>query len=336
MNQQRADFRQICGRYKARVFQIKPVHDYYLVETNRGTKELREWPRVDVMRWSFAWREQLARQGFRDVERFLRTRDAKAYVVAGRKGYTLTDHLHKQQEFSPVEGQLVECGTIVARMHQAQLSQRFPVAIELFQKEMALFSLEENRAYEHLQVLHNQYEELTDGEKWVFCQFNPLLERMRKSLELLEGAVSDESLLAVSHRSLKPDNFCLIDGGRLFLKGFYRPVLSIQHRDTADFIKQIFLTTGSLDAVEEVLNGYEKQKEIKYQDYVLLLSFILFPGDSWKKIEQFFSLPTEMRTDEAVLQIKNSLQEQQALDRLLQHIAVRAECLGRGQVYEPI
>lgn len=335
MDQQRVDFHQVCGRFRARVFQIKPVQDYYLVETNRGTKELREWPRVDVMRWSFTWREQLARQGFRDVERFLRTRDAKPYVVAGRKGYTLTDHLRKQQEFVPVKEQVGECGAIVARMHQAQLNQRSPIAIELFQKERALLALEERRARELDQELQNQYADLTTQEKWVANQFPPLLERMRKSLELLEGFVTDDSLLAVSHRHLKLDNFCLVDG-RIFLKGFYRPVLSVQHRDTADFIKQIYLTSESLDAAEEVLNGYEKQKEISYQDYVLLLSFILFPGDSWKKIEQFFTLPRDLRSDEVVTQIKKALNDQQALDDLLQQIALRAERSGRDHVYEPI
>lgn len=329
------DFQQICGRYKARIFQIKPVADYYLVETNRGTKELREWPRVDVLRWSFAWREQMARQGFRDVERFLRTRDAKPYVVQGRNGYTLTDHLRTHEEFLPVNHQLSECGKIIARMHQAQLNQRLTIAYELFNKEVALLGLEEKRARELHQELGNQKDSLTEPEEWVASQFAPLLERMSKSLKLLEGAIADESLLAVSQRYLGTENFCLVDG-RLFLKGFYRPVLSIQHRDTADFIRQIYLSTGSLDAVGKVLDGYEQHKQIGFQDYLLLLAFILFPSDPWKKMEQFFTQPTNMRTESTLKSLKRSLQEQQSLDRLLQHIAVRAEQVGRGQVYEPI
>lgn len=335
MDQLQNSIERICQRYKARVIQIRTIDDYYLVETNRGPKELRAWPRVDVMRWSFAWREQVARQGFRDVERFIRTRDAKPYVVSGRWGYTLTDHVRQQEGLFPSLEQMGACGQIVAWMHNAQLTQRLPIAVELFNKEVTLLALEEKRASELARELEGQLNRLTDQELWVASQFYPLLQRMRKSVELLGTAILDESLLAVSHRSLGTDNFCLLDG-RIFLRGFYRPALSVQQRDTSAFIRELFLASASTEAIDAFLDGYEGQKHFAYQDYLLLLGFLAFPGEPWKKIEQYFTQPRGLPTEAAVLQIENALRDQQSLDELLQHLAKRAEQVGRGNLYEPI
>jgi hypothetical protein len=88
------DLSEVCQHYRARVIRVTPLDDCYLLETNRGPKELHIWPRVDVMRWSFAWRERLARQGFRDLERFIRTRDSKPFLVVGKRRCSPTKAYH--------------------------------------------------------------------------------------------------------------------------------------------------------------------------------------------------------------------------------------------------
>lgn len=335
MEQHQHDLSEICGRYKVRVIQLKPVDDYYLLETNRGTKELRTWPRIDVMRWSFSWREQVARQGYRDVERFIRTRDAKPYVINNKTGYTLTDHVRPNNPFLPSLDQLETCGEIVARMHQAQLSQRLAVAYELFNKECAVMSLEEKRAVEYQRELAEQYASLSEMDEWVASQFAPLLQRMRRSLQILENAIEDETQLAVSHRTMHSHNFGQMDE-RMVLKGFYRPILSIQQRDAATFVRELYLATANLEVIDSFLNGYDEQKNYSYQDYLLLLGFLAFPTEPWKSIEQYFSHPRHVRNESVALAVSKTLQDQQTIDTLLQHIAVRAERIGRGRSHEPI
>ncbi|WP_139490241.1 hypothetical protein [Brevibacillus dissolubilis] len=326
MTREHMDLTPICQRYKARVIRIIPQEDYYLVETNRGPKELRVWPRVDVMRWSYAWREQMARQGFRNVERFIRTRDAKPYVVSGKKGYTMTDHLRKVGPYTPGMEHAHYAGQMIAKMHQAQSSQSFPVASDLLKREQSL-AVEEAKRARH--VFEHISETPLKGEQrhFIASMFPPLLERMERSAELISTTLIPEEYLAVSHREMGRENWGLVED-QLFLRGFYRPTLSIQHRDTATLLRQIYMDTQNLSSVDAFLDGYEENKPLSYDEYRLLLAFMAYPQEVWRQIENIvhpITLTGEAQDESALVQVEQAIRRQQLIDELLQHIAQRAE-----------
>lgn len=332
MLQGNKELSQVCQRYRARVFRITPKHNHYLIETNRGPKELHVWPRVDVLRWSFLWREQMARQGYRDVERFIRTRDAKPYVVLGKTGFSLTDHLRRADSYSPSAEHARICGQAVARMHRAQSAQPFPPTDDLFSREQSHAVGEMNRARELYDAFRSRKAFPDETDKWVASQFVPLLERMKRSVELIHSPLIVRDRLAVSHSDLGRENWALV-GGRLILRGFYRPALSVQQRDTARFLRQLYLEKQDMSIVDAFLDGYEEHKPLRYDEYVLLLAFMAFPRRAWETVERLAvqSLkgePTDR--EEQTEHLHQRLLEQQAVDRLLAHIAHRAERARRG------
>jgi Ser/Thr protein kinase RdoA (MazF antagonist) len=316
-----------------RVIRIQPQEDFYLLETNRGPKELRVWPRVDVLRWSFMWREQLARQGFRDVERFIRTRDAKPYVVSGRKGYTLTDHVRSWAPLTPTVEQAKLCGQVVASMHLAQSSQSAPAAVDLLNREQALIAAETER-------VRNLYDSFTSRsrlwqpeDKWVSSQFRPLLERMGRGVKLLSPESFDETELAVSHRFMNRGNLGIMKE-RVFLRGFYSPSLSVQQRDTAHFLRDLLLggEGAERDRIDAFLDGYEAVKPLTYSDYRLLLAFMIPPQELWQALQQYVHAASAgQREDCDTALIAESIRQQQSVDELLAHIARRAEDARRGR-----
>jgi Ser/Thr protein kinase RdoA (MazF antagonist) len=332
---ERIDLTQVCRRYKARVIQITPHDDYYLLETNRGPKELRLWPRIDVLRWSFAWREQLAREGIREVERFIRTRDAKPFVVAGRKGFTLTDHLRGAEPLDPSPANAGRCGRIVAKMHETQQANHLLDAAELLKKEQGFAVAETKRAQRMQQEFVTRHAFLRERDKWVASLFAPLLERMERSAELLSAARIDPDTLAVSHQQLEKENWVLVNN-KVFLRGFHRPALSVQLRDVAGFLKQLYAESEDLERVDAFLDGYLSEKPLGYEDYKLLLAFMAFPQDTWNSVEQYVSNVLEERKEQTPNGIEQALVAQVRIDRLLQHIAHRAEEARSGASHEPL
>lgn len=339
MARERIDLTQVCQRYRSRVIHITPHDDYYLLETNRGPKELRVWPRIEVMRWSFAWREQLARQGMREVERFIRTRDAKPFVIAGRKGFTLTDHLRGAQPYSPSRAHASTCGSMVAMMHQAQQTSHLLDAAELLKSEQRFAIAEAKRAHRLQQELLSRQAFPAERDKWLASLFGPLIERMEKSADLLLSAQNEADQLVVSHRQLGTENWALVDN-KVMLRGFYRPGLSVQMRDVASFLKQLYAEEEDLARVDAFLDGYQARRAMSYEDYKLLLGFMAFPLDTWNSIEQYVSNVSlargEAREEEAPEAILAALAVQGRIDRLLQHIAHRAERARSGAVHEPL
>lgn len=331
MVREKLDLKQVYQRYKVRVIHMTPQKDYYLLETNRGPKELRVWPRVDVMRWSFAWREQLARHGCRDVERFIRTRDAKPYVVMAKKGFTLTDHVPQAETLLPDSSQSTHFGSVVAGMHKAQQADTFFTSEEVLKKEQTQIGEEVKRA----RLLFEQFEEVKDDwseeDAWVASQFSPLFERMERSEELLQGVPPDEEWLSVSHRDLSSNNWGIHDG-RLILRGFYRPVLSVQQRDTAGFLRELFVQTAEKESVQLFLDGYEETKPLTYGEYQMLLAFMAFPEETWKRVEAYLvQLPSE-REETGTAQIEAAIRRQEQVDALLLELAERAERTRSGSI----
>lgn len=324
MAREKFDIKQVYQRYKVRVIHMTPKKDYYLLETNRGPKELRVWPRVDVMRWSFAWREHLARQGVRDVERFIRTRDAKPYVVMAKKGFTLTDHVPQAEALLPDPAQSAHCGSVVAAMHKAQQTDSFFTSEEVLKKEQQLVAEEVKRARELFAQFEEGREDWTEADEWVASQFSPLLERMERSAELLMGVPADEEWLSVSHRDLTSHNWGLQDG-RLILRGFYRPVLSVQQRDTAGFLREVFMQEAEAAKVQSFLDGYEETKPLTYGEYQMLLAFMAYPEETWKSVEAYLTQVPSEREATGTSQIEAAIRRQEQVDALLLELAERAE-----------
>lgn len=316
------DLTQIFRRYRMRVIRINRQDDCYLIETNRGTKELREWPRVDVLRWSFSWREQMARQGHRDVERFIRTRDAKPYVIINKKGYTLTDHLPASKTEGATAEQIRLYGRMAGWMHTAQSSHPFPYSADLFRRELTYMKAEQEKARSWHHLLSRKDHFASEDATWVAHQLAPLLERMERSVQLLSSPQLNDDFLTVSHSRLGWENWSW-HNDKWILRGFYAPALSIQHRDTASFLRDLYLDSGDFHRVDAFLDGYEENRRLRYEEYLLILSFLLFPGSAWSEVEQY--LAGHATGAEAFASVQEAFRQQQKLDPLLRHLAARAD-----------
>jgi hypothetical protein len=310
---------------------MTPENDYYLLETNRGPKELRIWPRVDVMRWSFAWREHLAKHGCRDVERFIRTRDAKPYVVMAKKGFTLTDHVPQAETLLPDFSYSAYCGSMVAGMHKAQQADTFFTSEDILKKEQIQMVEEVKRARDLFKQFEAEKGEWSEADQWVASHFSPLLQRMERSAELLLGMPTDEDWLSVSHRDLTSGNWGVHDG-RLILRGFYRPVLSVQQRDTAGYLRELFVQTNQQSEIEAFLDGYEQTKPLSYGEYQMLLAFMAFPDEIWKSVEAYVVQSPDEREKAATDQIEAAIRRQEQVDALLLELAERAERTRSGRI----
>lgn len=317
------DLYDVCQQYRVRVIRVTPLEDCYLLETNRGPKELRVWPRVDVMRWSFAWRERLARQGFRGLERFIRTRDAKPFVLVGKRGVTMTDHQRHMEACQHGTELAFQCGRVIAMMHAVQQESPLLSGAEYLQQEKLRAEAEWNRAKAVAESYRQGVGRDSARRRWVGELMAPLLERMERSVTMLSHPSITPDTVSVSHRDLTRDNWGMVNE-KLFLTGFFRPAISVQLRDVAGYLRELYLTHADVKQIDSFLDGYQTEKPLSYGDYTLLLALMARPREIWKSISSFVD---ETAKGERVptRDIEQALESQQSIDLLLRHIAERAE-----------
>ena len=320
---EKIDLYEVCRNYRVRVIRVTPLEDGFLLETNRGPKELRVWPRVDVMRWSFAWRERLARQGFRGLERFIRTREAKPFVIVGKRGVTMTDHQRHKEACQPGEELAFQCGRVTAMMHAAQQESPLIPGAEYLQQTRLATESEWNRAKAVAKTYLQAMDRQSGRRRWVGELMSPLLQRMERSVHLLNHPSISPDAVSVSHRDLTRDNWKMVNE-KLFLTGFFRPALSVQLRDVAGYLRELYLTHADIGQVDSFLDGYEREKPLGYGDYTLLLALMARPREIWKSIAAFVE-ETAQGERKSTREIEQALEIQQSVDVLLRHIAERAE-----------
>lgn len=325
---------EVCQNYRARVIRVTPLDDCYMLETNRGPKELHVWPRVDVMRWSFAWRERLARQGFRELERFIRTRDSKPFVVVGKQGVTMTDHLRNVESFQPQVDTAYQCGRVVAMMHQAQLESNLLAGDDYLQQEQMKAETQWARAKALAESYRSRFKKEKGEKRWVGGLMEPMLQRMERSATMLHSDSISPDVIGVSHRELLRGNWGLVSG-KLYLRGFFRPALSVQQRDVAGYLRELFLASHDLQQIDSFLDGYEEVKPLRYGDYTLMLAFMARPRELWRSVESY-AKRVSVNDEVPVTGIEQALNSQQSVDLLLRHIADRAERPRSEEVHEPL
>ncbi|MDN9012556.1 hypothetical protein [Brevibacillus laterosporus] len=321
MAKEQLDISPICKRYKLKTTKITPKVDYYLIETNRGTKEIRVWPRIEYMRWSYGWREQMARQGVKNVERFIRTKDSKPYVVSNKKGYSLMDHHRVAEPIAYTIDNMLECGRITAQMHLAQQAQSLQIGGELLRREQ----LHAQQVLDRTKKFLKQWERDQNAKKrnkWGSL-FPSILERMERSATLIQSVSLPDEVLAASHKELSRKNWVMVDD-QVFLRGFYKTSLTVQHKDTASFLHEIALDGGDQALVDAFLDGYEEVKPLNYEEFRLLLSFMAYPQELWRTLEKVLQANTK-EDKQATEDVKQSVMRQRELDYHLQRLAKRAE-----------
>ncbi|WP_232695621.1 hypothetical protein [Brevibacillus daliensis] len=322
MASEQFDLTPICKKYKIRTIKVTPKDDFYLIETNRGTKEMRVWPRVDYMRWSFSWREQMVKNGQRNVERFIRTKDSKPYVIYSNKGYSLIDHQKNSEQVPLIPSMIKECGRTTAWMHIAQQAQDVPIGSELLRREQERINEEIVQAKQKIREwqIGHQGDEVAELVELL----EPVWERMERSASLLAAISLPEELLHVTHKEMLKENWILV-GNQVFLRGFYRPQLSVQQRDTASYLRQLAGEEGNEQLIEAFLDGYEEQKQLSYEEYKLLLAFMAYPRELWQAISTCFLTDDGINDQELRANVQKMVEQQSCIDHTLQEIAKRAE-----------
>lgn len=328
------DISDVCQHYRARVIRITPLDDCYLLETNRGPKELHVWPRVDVMRWSFAWRERLARHGFRELERFIRTREAKPFLIVGKRGVTMTDHLRHIEACLPGEEFARQSGRVVGMMHLSQQESPILAGADYLKQEQMNAESKWAQAKAVVESYRAIYGKEKGEKRWVSELMSPLLQRMERSAIMLSHESIAPDAVNVAHRDLLRDNWGIVNG-KLYLRGFFRPTLSIQQRDVANYLRDMYLTHKDIRQIDAFLDGYEEVKPLQYSDYTLMLAFMARPREVWKSVETYVKRVSRNKEVSAA-SIEQALQSQQAVDQLLRHIADRAERSRGERVDEPL
>lgn len=219
----------------------------------------------------------MATSGFRTVERFLLTRAKKPYVNLDKKWVTATDHYAGRHPDYQSRRDMKIVGKCLAVLHQSlfhvQKKREHQQSLDRFRQAM----INENSVENMLRELR--------GKKKTENLMN-IRRRMKRSLFFYRKVESLIRDLPLSHGTFSAKNLVRISGS-WYLYGCHNPKLAPLHHDTYHLIREIYQNSGwNIESVQSFFDGYRREREPAMQEWIYLLSMLIFPSDIWDALRE--------------------------------------------------
>ncbi len=219
----------------------------------------------------------MATGGFRTVERFLLTRDKKPYLDLGEKWVTATDHYAGKHPDYTSRRDMKIVGKCLAELHQSLFDVQKKIekgeGLSRFRQSM----INDDAVAKKLRELH--------GKKKTENLMN-LRKRMNRSVYFYKKVASLTRELPLSHETFSAKNLVRISGS-WYLYGCYNPNLAPLHHDTYHLVREIYQKSGwNLESVQSFFDGYRREREPAIQEWIYLLSMLIFPSDILNAVQE--------------------------------------------------
>lgn len=267
-----------------------------LVDSDRGVKRLRiDTDERRVQRRNALW-DHLAKNGYRNIPRHIRTLYGEPFVKAGDAIYTMSDDWEgRVPDVMPLDMRLV--GRNLARLHQAVRGLQLPEELAI-PKRHSTWLTRFSKAGDELTERVNAWSELSQQNELqaAFLRHADwIAEQIGRSVEGLSAAKYEE----VARRSEQEGEFAVGEyrlsdlrispEGRVAMLHIDDAVADLPLYDVAKFAHNL-LERGEHEMAQVFVNSYAETAGLAQQDVVILEAYLDFPHAAYRHIVQYARL----------------------------------------------
>lgn len=287
------------------MYHTVPFHHGYRIETNVGSKYISVWRKEESLRWSFLWREELAKKGFRLVDRFIRTREGEPFVKV-QEEYVVVQDLLLGEPIRLEEESTIQLGTLMGMLFNTFREIAVPVTedsqtahfidkteLDSYKKEV---SIAPKSMFTHLVRMH----------------WRSLEQRMKQAKALSSTKQEGKPIWALPNLQL--EQWKRLENSLLgFSTPEQEPVLHV--RSIAQFIQEMYLKQReSLELVERFYREFEQVYRPTLEEQYMILAYFIYPASFFSILQKYFRYGF---TDEECTELwMNECEIQEKLDQL--------------------
>jgi hypothetical protein len=303
------------------VYHSIPTDNGFYLETNYGPKRVVVWKYEPCLRWSYLWREELAKKGFRQVDRFIGTRDGAPYVKINEEFIVVQDKLFgKELTLNQLQSMFL-LGQFVGLLFQTfkEITQR-----ELYFSNVVIESLDEEDVKKLKRaVVTNKQSIFTH----LVTQHWKLLEkRWKQSLALLRLGQSS----IVSLPNIDPKQLTQLQQG-CFSFSSNEQQITYGFQGIAELMQSLYIEEKvDLNHVESFYDHFEQVYQPSLNDQFNVLSYLIYPKAFFEIVNKY--LHHGFSSNECVQLWMDLCQKQERLDQLHQWFAERLDQAREGAV----
>jgi hypothetical protein len=318
----------IDNKYHFHVYHSIPTDNGFYLETNYGPKRVVVWKHEPSLRWSYLWREELAKKGFRQVDRFIGTRDGAPYVKINEEFIVVQDKLFgKELPLNQPQGMSL-LGQFVGLLYQT--------CKEITQRE---YKHDKDQLYFNKAVIESLDAEQVKTLKRAIVTKKPsvftrLVIEHWKSLEKRWKQSSALQRLGqssiVSLPRIEPKQLIQLEQG-CFSYSSDEQNVTYGFQAIAELMQFLYIEEKvELNNIERFYNHFEQDYDPSLNEHFNVLSHLIYPKSFFDIVNKY--LYQGFSSDESVQVWMDLCQKQERLDQLHQWFAERLDRAREGAV----
>jgi len=265
----------IAQEYNFHVYHATPLENGYRLETNVGSKMAFLYKEDQHLQYSFQWRENLVKKGFRHFDRFIRTRDGAPFVLRDGEYVILQDAFHGRPlslESLPTWEAL---GTLYGQIYDAcsDLSIQNAEGAKQLQNQS-------------LEPLFLTQEEMKSIKKKVFAEENMFshlvrihwseVEKRWKQAQAIKRASSTQTFNYNLFPILYLEQWLILENGGLALQT-KNASLASGFQSLSYLLERIYCMQDGEKKMEHFWNAFCSRMKLTLEDHYSVLSHLIYP-----------------------------------------------------------
>lgn len=311
-------FETVKQFYSFHIHDQTPAANGYILHTNCGPKLMTLNEDEVLLHWSFLWREELAKRGFRLIDRFIRTKDEASFISLPKQSIVIRDFREESSFPLSVPAFGVKpfhaVGQILGLMYQTvkDLDQKYTEHRQFTQWKMEKNKEQPFYAEEDFLALKKR---ISTEEETYFLQ---LVKSNWKGLE--QRWKHTHLLLKQKQAKLIPPFEPTLSFFYLYQDkclGYYARNITTSHglMGVAQMMQDVFIwADGNFNDLQDFWLGFEAAYPLSLEEHYEILAWLIFPHQFFRMIEEYFQ---QVKADEDCLKDWAELcQKQTQLDQL--------------------
>ena len=315
----RLELVEVIRQYNLRVGTIESFKKMHILKTERGTKILKVWNDPKELEKAHFYKELLAKQGFRRIERFIHTRDGKPYVLYKGQGYSLSDLIEGLPPSIKRESDIRATGATLGEFHDSLSKIKTD-------KKFTRWSFHFENGLKSLSKLEGKLKNTNKSEfdQIIINDLKAYKEQINQSIQMAKSVEKNLVKNGIEpiwcHGNPKINSFKIDEYGEGWLIDFNYPIVDMVAYDMGKLISRLYIKNNyDSKIVLTFIDSYQNIKPLRPDDKLLLLTYIAYPHNIWKFLQIYLngSIDTQLTNKESYEQL---VEEQVNMGKLYQEL----------------
>jgi CotS family spore coat protein len=229
--------------------------------------------------------------------RFISTKKGIKYAEYKGNLFILTEWIEGRKcNYDQLED-INQAAFCLGRMHRTSYGFK-PIAGSNCRTNEELYFSSLNKHFLQLLDLSNTASSLKDNFSRLYLEtFEYNADSAKRSLEILSKVDTSKpigdrvSMSAICHHDYVNKNIIFSKNNHIYIIDFDRTAMDMPVHDIISFIKRIMKrdnTCWDFNVFKSSMEAYEQSRQISYNEYLLVLSYLMFPHKYWKISRDYY------------------------------------------------